>query len=98
MKHDSTPNPLVTPEIALQLYTVRQPLLEDFSGTLRRIRDIGYRAVETFPFPPQISTATAGEVLKSLELQVIAIHYDLPLERTKVLDIAAALNCRRIIW
>ena len=86
--------------IALQLYTVRHQLAADFSGTLRRVRDIGYRAVETAPFPAHVSAAMAGELLKSFELEVIAMHCDLPIGPTlkQVLEMASALNCRGMIW
>src|SRR5438132_12610676 len=86
--------------IALQLYTVRQQLAEDFSGTLQRVRDIGYRAVETYPFPSHISSTSAGDFLKSLGLEVVAMHCDLPLgpALSQVRDAANALSCGRIIW
>src|SRR5688572_5039703 len=86
--------------IALQLYTVRRQLAEDFSGTIERVREIGYRAVETYAFPPHVSLAMAGDVLKSLELEVVGMHWDLPLGEALmgVREAAAALRCRRVIW
>lgn len=86
--------------VGLQLYTLRQQLAEDFFGTLRRVRDIGYRAVETYPFPSHISPTDAAEVLKSLNLEVIAIHCDLPLGPAlpRIRDEARALSCSKIIW
>ena len=35
-----------TDQIALQLYTVREEAARDFLGTLRRVAELGYRAVE----------------------------------------------------
>ena len=86
--------------VALQLYTVRQQLAEDFSGTLQRVRDIGYRAVETYPFPPHVSSTMAGDILKSLDLEVVAMHCDLPLgpALARIRHAATALSCRNIIW
>lgn len=86
--------------IALQLYTVRQQLAEDFSGTLQRVRDIGYRAVETYPFPPHVSSTMAGDFLKSLNLEVVAMHCELLLgsSLSQVRDAASALSCGKIIW
>lgn len=37
-------------QTSVQLYTVREPLGSDFDGTLRRLADIGFRAVEGFDF------------------------------------------------
>jgi sugar phosphate isomerase/epimerase len=86
--------------VALQLYTVRRQLAQDFFGTLRRIRDIGYRAVEAYPFPPDVSPATAGEALQSLGLEVVAMHCDLPLGAAlaPIRDAACALSCTTLIW
>jgi sugar phosphate isomerase/epimerase len=86
--------------IALQLYTVRQQLAEDFLGTLERVRKIGYEAVETYPFPPQVSLIRAGDVLKSLELEVVGMHCDLPLGAalSQARESAEVLGCKRIIW
>ncbi len=88
------------PSIALQLYTVRRQLAEDFLGTLRRIRDIGYTAVETASFPEPISPAVAGKTLKSLGLEVAAMHCGLPLGNglKEAVELSASLDCRRVIW
>ena len=36
------------PDLSVQLYSVRQPLAEDFAGTLRRLTDIGLTRVEPY--------------------------------------------------
>lgn len=86
--------------IALQLYTVRNELARDFEGTLRRVRDLGYRNVEAYPFPPDVSNTRAAEALNNLGLRVIAMHNDLPLGPALdgILETASALDCRRLIW
>jgi sugar phosphate isomerase/epimerase len=86
--------------VALQLYTVRHQLAEDFIGTLRRVREIGYEAVETYPFPANISASTAGGILESLGLRVVSMHTDLPLgERlSSIVEEARQLNCSKLIW
>ncbi len=86
--------------IALQLYTVRQQLAEDFAGTLRRVREIGYCAVETYPFPAHISPQSAAEILKSLDLQVVSMHTDLPLgdALSRIVTEARQLSCNKVIW
>ena len=37
----------MTIPIALQLYTVRDVLAQDFEGTIRKVADMGYVGVET---------------------------------------------------
>jgi len=97
------PCPSFEPElspIALQLYTVRNQFARDPAATLERVREIGYRAVETYPFPADVSTSATAELFKRLELQVVAMHCELPTERglTRILETAAAFNCKRTIW
>jgi len=36
------------PDLSVQLYSVRQPLAEDFAGTLRRLADLGLTRVEPY--------------------------------------------------
>jgi sugar phosphate isomerase/epimerase len=38
------------PQLSVQLYTVREAILEDLPGTLKRIADIGYTQVEPYNF------------------------------------------------
>lgn len=86
--------------IALQLYTVREQLARDFAGTLRRVREIGYRAVETYPFPPDLPASVAAETLHSLGFEVLAMHSDLPLgpALAEIREAANLLRCPRVIW
>src|SRR5258708_21637257 len=39
---------LSLPDLSVQLYSVRQPLAEDFAGTLRRLTDLGLTRVEPY--------------------------------------------------
>jgi sugar phosphate isomerase/epimerase len=86
--------------IAIQLYTVRNQLAADFAGTLRRLGDIGYRAIETYPFPPGITLEAAAEVIAKLGLRVVSMHEELPFGDAlpRVCETAAALGCRNVIW
>jgi sugar phosphate isomerase/epimerase len=85
---------------ALQLYTVRQQLAGDFRGTLQRIREFGFRAVEVYPFPAHIPNALAADVLRDIGLEVVAIHADLPCDAGlgPAIEAASSLGCNRIIW
>ncbi|MDH7487355.1 MAG: sugar phosphate isomerase/epimerase [Anaerolineae bacterium] len=85
--------------IALQLYTVRKALAEDFAGVMRQIAAIGYVGVE-----PALGTLTAtpteaGRLFQELGLAVPSAHTPLPLgeEKERVLEAMAAFGCRRIV-
>jgi sugar phosphate isomerase/epimerase len=75
-------------------------LAQDLAGTLRRVCEIGYGAVETYPFSPEISIRAVAEWLKELELQVVAMHCEVPAETSLpgILEATAAFNCKRVIW
>ncbi len=84
--------------LAVQLYSVRDALAEDYDGTIRRIAAMGYNGVETagmYGEAPQV----AARLYKSLNLQVPSMHVPLPLgnDKNRVLDAAAAFDCRTIV-
>jgi sugar phosphate isomerase/epimerase len=87
-------------QIALQLYTVREHLKTDFVGTLRRVAEIGYTAVETAFWEPAITPRYARSVLDELGFRVISIHCDLPLgdRQDMALALAEVYDCDRLIW
>lgn len=86
------------PPIALQLYTVREVLAQDFTGTIHRIAEIGFVGVE----PAGLTGKTvheAADLFKTLGLEVPSVHCALPIgdQKNEVLDIAAALDCKQLI-
>lgn len=85
--------------IALQLYTVREQLARDFNGTLRRVAEMGFIAVETAGFPPGMSPSAARRLLDDLGLEVCSAHLPLPIgeKKNEVLETAAALRCPRLV-
>lgn len=86
--------------IALQLYTVRDALDQDFEGVLQRVAAIGYVGVETAFFAPHITHRQARDALTALGLTICSIHCELPLgdRREAVLAQAADLGAQRIVW
>jgi sugar phosphate isomerase/epimerase len=90
----------MTAPLALQLYTVREQLARDFDGTLARVAEIGYAAVETAFFEPEITPARARRALDALGLPICAIHCELPLgdQQQAVIDMAGQLGCTRLVW
>jgi len=86
--------------IALQLYTVRQALAQDPEATLRNVREIGFRAVETAPLPPGLSPERLGMLLRNAGLEVVAAHDELPWgdEARGICERARTLGASTLIW
>ena len=84
--------------IALQLYTIRETLADNFVNGVTKVANIGYAGVETAGFPGT-TPAEAKALFDDLGLTVAGAHLPLPLgdRQNEVLDIAAALDCSRII-
>ena len=64
----------MTKPIAVQLYTVREALAQDWEGTLERIAEMGYIGVETAGFGYAPSRAAAIDKYNTLGLQVCGAH------------------------
>lgn len=84
--------------IALQLYTLREALAQDFTGVIRKVAALGYAGVETagaFGGSPQM----AARLFTDLGLTVCGAHGPLPLGDNKqaVIDMLGALNCPRLV-
>lgn len=60
--------------VALQPYTVRDELARDYLGTLSRIAEIGYQAVELGPPPAGVSLDTFMQHMERIGLKVIGAH------------------------
>ena len=86
--------------IALQLYSVRKELEKDTKGTLKRIADIGFEAVETAFWTKDLTVKQAGQHLKDAGLSVCSAHIELPIgdQKAIVLETAKELGCKKMIW
>jgi sugar phosphate isomerase/epimerase len=62
--------------VALQLYTVREDMAKDFPGTLRKVAEIGYRAVE-FAGTGGLTAEDLRALLDDLGLKVVGSHLGL---------------------
>jgi sugar phosphate isomerase/epimerase len=89
----------VTPPIALQLYSVREELEQNFEGVVEKVAQIGYPGVETTSLPRGITAQKAARIFRNLGLTVMSAHLPLPLgkDRNQVLDTAEALGCTWIV-
>jgi sugar phosphate isomerase/epimerase len=88
----------MTTPIALQLYTLRDRLAQDFEGTIRNIADMGYLGVETANMFGD-SPAAAAKLFRELGLTVCGAHSPLPLgdQKQEVIDTLGTLDCKRLI-
>jgi sugar phosphate isomerase/epimerase len=84
--------------VAIQLYTVRDVLADDFAGVVKEIADIGYVGVEPAIDHLGATPEEAGQLFKDLGLAVPSAHTPLPLgeRKNEVLDTMAALGCKCI--
>ncbi len=85
----------MTKPIAVQLYSVREPLAEDFEGVVRTIADMGYVGVETAGLYGE-SVESAARLFGQLGLSVPSAHVPLPIgdDKNRILDALGALGCR----
>ncbi len=84
--------------ISIQLYTVREAAAQDFPGTLRKIAEIGYKAVEYAGLhghgPKEIA-----KLVSDLGMKASSSHTGLPTEETvgAIVETEAILGNTRII-
>jgi sugar phosphate isomerase/epimerase len=86
--------------LAVQLYTVRNEIEKDLHGTLAKLREIGFRYVETAFWPEGVSLEQASEALRKADLKVCSSHIELPAAdgKRKMLETAAAFKTKFVIW
>ena len=83
--------------VALQLYSLREALAEDFEGIVRQVADMGYAGVEPYGGMPAGLEYSAA-LFKELDLQVPNSHVAFPDEENAeaVLAIAEAYGLERV--
>ncbi len=64
------------PKIGLQLFSVREDLVKDFPGTLKRVAAIGYREVEAAGFYNH-SASDVKQMMADAGLHCVSAHYSL---------------------
>jgi sugar phosphate isomerase/epimerase len=86
----------MTAPIALQLYTIRESLKEDFVGTLQRLAEIGYVGVESFG---GLDAAEVKKYCDEFGLQIMGTHMFPPIgdDKQKALDMVATLATDTLI-
>ncbi|MCL6444930.1 MAG: sugar phosphate isomerase/epimerase [Alicyclobacillus sp.] len=85
--------------VALQLYTIRQALEQDFLGSLRQVAAAGYEGVEFAGLYGQ-SAATVRALLDELQLTAVSSHLDLRLledDFDAVVEDLKTLGCKNAV-
>jgi sugar phosphate isomerase/epimerase len=87
----------MTLRLSVQLYTLREQLAEDRDAVLRRVAEIGYRAVE--PFQPTVDPRGFRALADELGLSVSGVHAGglLGADPTEVFEAAAILGTNLLI-
>lgn len=88
------------PKLALQLYTLREAMEDDFSGTLHRIAEMGITYVETAFFPEGMTNQAAAQAIRDAGLTVCSAHCEIPLgdDQDAILAMVDLFDCDCIIW
>ena len=86
----------MTPQIAVQLYSVREEIKQDMSGIMQRLATIGYAGVEGFR---GMDHEAAAQACKDTGLQMMACHLSAPIgdAQAETFDIAERYGLKRII-
>lgn len=89
-----------TPQIAVQLYTIRNEIARDIPGALHRLASLGVKTVETAFWPKGLTVSQAAKALRDAGLQVCSSHVEIPVgdKKAAMLETAEAFGCRRMIW
>ena len=83
---------MARPENSIQFWTVRDQLERDFDGTLTRLAEIGFHAVEPFGLPANLNKLSAA--LSNAGLTASTAHGDVLLKPEAA--IAAAVRPRML--
>ena len=86
---------MARPENSIQLWTVRDQLERDFEGTLARLAELGFRAVEPFGLPANLNKLSTA--LSNLGLTAPTAHGDVLLNPEAAIKAALELGTTVLI-
>ncbi|HXD76490.1 MAG TPA: hypothetical protein VN616_01720, partial [Puia sp.] len=88
------------PQIAVQLYTIRQDFASDIPAALHKLASQGIRHVETAFWPKGVTVSQAAQYIRDAGLSVCSSHVEIPVgdHKAAVLETAAAFGTQRVIW
>lgn len=88
----------MTPQITVQLYSVREQAAKDYEGTIRAIAEMGYGCVEPAGYPGS-SPEKASRLFKELGLQAPSAHIGLPVgdQKNEIIEQALLMGHKALI-
>lgn len=88
----------MTPEITVQLYSVRENAARNYEATIRAIADMGFGCVEPAGYPGS-SPEAAAKLFKELGLRAPSAHIGLPIgeKKNEILDQAQLMGHEALI-
>ena len=84
-------------KVGIQLYTVREPLKQDFEGTLKKLSEMGIKGVELAFFYGELEPDALATLMKKLDMEVCGIYErfdNICNPDSKVYEYAKALGCK----
>ena len=87
-------------KLGIQLYTVREPLKEDFKGVLRELAAMGYQGMEFAGMYGDMEPAELAAFLKEIGVSACGMHVSLDAilnSGDKCYQYAKALGCRHLV-
>lgn len=87
----------MTPQISIQLYSVREQAAANYEATIQRIADMGFPCIEPAGFPGS-SPAEAAKLFQTLGLKAPSCHDGLPVgdEKNRVIEDALTIGAEVI--
>lgn len=87
-------------QIGIQLYTVRREIETDFEGVIKKIAEIGYKGIETYPLPANLTIKDAARIFKQNKLTILGMHTDLPEQGDvdPIVSMAEAYDSERVVF
>lgn len=91
---------LQPPKLGIQLYTVRYEIEKDFENAVQKIAEIGFKGIESYPLPENLTLEHAAKVFKDNCLEVFSIHSELPVgtDLDNTLRTAEAYNSKLVVY
>lgn len=88
------------PQMALQLWTVRELMEEDLEQAINLVAHVGFGAVETADFPEGTSLEKSSSLIQDYGMGVCGMHVEIPTRENKneLFEMAEAYRCKKLIW
>jgi sugar phosphate isomerase/epimerase len=88
----------MTPEITVQLYSVREQAKQNYETTIRAIADMGFGCVEPAGYPGS-SPEVAAKLFKELGLRAPSCHGNLPIgdDKNRIIEEAQLMGHKAVI-